>query len=98
MNKGEIAIEVIARHNAGQDIESIARQMRLDGSLGKVDIHLIGGIVGAYINRLAVAKGECVDTVYGFTACKMNGVISAGSNFVMCPLFRKPEKEITDEQ
>ena len=85
MNKRDYTVcNIIARHQVGKDIESIARELRRD-------VHFVGGIIGSYVTCLSLEKGTYLDTVYPETACKSNGIISAGGKeFVYCPMFRKP--------
>jgi hypothetical protein len=90
-----IICEILAKHNVGVDIESISRELRLREKEERWDIHEVNCIVAGYVNLLAIQKKCCLDEIYPETACKSNGVISAGTGpFLMCPLYRKPNKEI----
>ena len=93
-DKSETVCEILAMHYIGLDIESIARRLRNYKNDIKVDIHFVGIVVGCFVSNVATLKKENLDTIYPETACKTNGIISAGQNFVMCPIYRKPsEKE-----
>lgn len=95
-----VVCEIIAKHNFGIDIESIARELRLKETEEKWDIHYVGSLIGCYVSNLARIKNTFIDTVYPETACKSNGIISAGTgSFLMCPMFRKPnDREVVNER
>jgi hypothetical protein len=91
MNKTDYAIQIIAMHEDGKDIESITRIINTPNRV--IDIHFVSGVVNTYTVRRRNAGNEVLPS----DSCVTGGLIMAGSSTLACPYYRKPDNSRQQE-